>query len=483
MRTRTARGSTLVMALAAAVLLTTCTGLAWARPGKGSGGDDGAAGERTGDLQRYADTSADTYEAALSAFVWGAPLVTMNRTRARLTCLAAANRMLNVPRLSTPADRTVVMPNVDTLYSTAWLDLRHGPVSLDVPAMPADRYHVFQFIDMYTNTFANIGSRTTGQGPARYLVAGPGWRGRAPAGTTLLRSPTPDVWLLGRTLVRGPDDVANVVAIQRGYVLTPPMPPTPPSTQECANLKDPQDLVAQGPAFYDELGRVMAADPPPARDRALARQLARAGIGPGRTPSASTDPAVLDGLARGLTAGDALVARTAAAAPSPVGGWTTNRDIGAYGVRYVTRALVARVGLAANVPEESVYYRAQQDAAGTRLDGRSSYRLHIPAGAYPEHGPLGFWSLTMYDQTHFLVDNPIDRYSIGDRTPGVVRNADGSLDLWISATPPAGRESNWLPAPAAPFFLSLRVYLPSDAVLTQEWRPPAIEKLSEPRRY
>ena len=124
-----------------------------------------------------------------------------------------------------------------------------------------------------------------------------------------------------------------------------------------------------------------------------------------------------------------------------------------------------------------MYYRAQQDAAGVRLDGRSGYRLHIPAGGYPEHDPLGFWSLTMYDQTHFLVDNPFDRYSIGDRTPGVVRNADGSLDIWISATPPAGHESNWLPAPATPFFLSLRVYLPSDAVLGQEWQPPAIERL------
>jgi hypothetical protein len=479
------RRSSTAVAVTAVVAVTTCTGLAWAGSGHGrpGGGAGDAGGEQAGDLQHYATTSAGAYRAALDAYVWGAPLVAMSRTRARLTCLVPENRMINVPRLSTPADRTVVMPNVDTLYSTSWLDLRNGPVSLAVPAM-GDRYYVFQFMDMYTNTFANIGTRTTGQGAGTFLVAGPGWHGRVPRGVTLLRSPTPDVWLLGRTLVRGPDDVPNVVRAQQGYVLTPPAPGspragstvTPQPPRDCANLTSPQDLVSGGLAFYDELGQVMAADPAPGRDRGILRELARAGIRPGRTPSRTLDPAKLDGLTRGLAAGDALVAAQATNAAHPAGGWTTNRDIGTYGVRYITRALVARVGLGANVADESVYYRGQVDAAGARLDGRSSYRVHIAADAFPEHAAMGFWSLTMYDQTHFLVDNPIDRYSLGDRTPGVVRNADGSLDIWISATPPAGHESNWLPAPAAAFDLSLRVYLPSTSVLTETWHPPAITK-------
>jgi hypothetical protein len=137
---------------------------------------------------------------------------------------------------------------------------------------------------------------------------------------------------------------------------------------------------------------------------------------------------------------------------------------------------VARNGLAANVPEESVYYRAAQDAAGTRLDGRNTYRIHFAASQLPPVGDLGFWSITMYDQTFFLVDNPIDRYAVGDRTPGLVRNQDGSLDVYVGSTPPAGHESNWLPAPATPFTLAMRVYLPTTAVLTQTWRPPTIHR-------
>jgi hypothetical protein len=477
----TARTRRALAPLAATVAVAlAASGLAWAGAAVASRGPSGRPGttpssERPGDLERYADASADAYEAAFDAYVWGAPLVAMSRTRARLTCIAPVNRLLNVPRLSTPADRTVVAPNVDTLYSTAWLDLRSGPVTLDVPAMP-DRYYVFQLLDMYTNTFANVGTRTTGRGAGRFAIVGPGWRGPVPAGARVLRSPTPDVWLLGRTLVRGPDDVPNVVAVQRRYVLSAPTPPTPPPAPDCTNLKSPQDLLADGVAFLDELGRVMAADPPPARDHTLVRRLARAGIGPGRTPSTGTDPVVLDGLARGLAAGEALVARHAATPQAPVGGWTTNRDIGTYGSRFVTRAVVARNGLAANVPEESVYYRAAQDAAGTRLDGRNRYRIHFAAGQLPPVGDLGFWSITMYDQTFFLVDNPIDRYAVGDRTPGLVRNADGSLDVYVGSTPPAGHESNWLPAPATPFTLAMRVYLPTPAVLAQTWKPPTIHR-------
>jgi len=471
LRTRTVlRRSAPALAAAVAVVLT-ASGLAWAGAAVASRGPSAGrpgtrpATERPGDLARYADTSADAYQAAFEAYVWGAPLVAMSRTRARLICIAPVNRLLNVPRLSTPADRTVVAPNVDTLYSTAWLDLRSGPVTLDVPAMP-DRYYVFQLLDMYTNTFANLGTRTTGRGAGRFAIVAPGWHGTVPAGTRVLRSPTPDVWLLGRTLVRGPDDVPNVVAVQRRYVLTPPVPPTPTPPADCVNLKSPQDLLSDGGvAFLDELGRVMAADPPPARDRALVRRLARAGIGAGRTPSTGTDPDVVDGLTRGLAAGQAFVARQASVAQAPVGGWTTNRDIGTYDVRYVTRAVVARNGLAANVPEESVYYRAAQDAAGTRLDGNARYRIHFAPGQLPPVGDLGFWSITMYDQTFFLVDNPIDRYAVGDRTPGLVRNADGSLDVHVGNAPPAGHESNWLPAPATPFTLAMRVYLPTTAVL------------------
>jgi hypothetical protein len=479
-----------MLAIAVSVVLAACSGLAWADSSAPRGGQL-ASGRTTsvehpGDLERYAAGSADAYRAALAGFVWGAPLVTMSRTRAWLTCIAPPNRLLNVPRLSTPADRIVVAPNVDTLYSTAWLDLRSGPVVLGVPVVP-DRYYVFQFLDMYTNTFADIGTRTTGQGPARFAVVGPGWRGRVPAGTHLLRAPSPDVWMLGRTLVRGPEDVANVLTIQRGYTLTAPAPasvtaPSPtaaaiPATgtgPDCAHLAKPEDLTSAGAAFFDELGRVMAADPPPARDRAVVRQLARAGIGPGLTPSRSTDPGVLDGLERGLAAGDALLNQQVADAPAPVGGWSANFDIGRYGTRYITRALVARTGLAANVPQEAIYYHAGQDAAGTPLDGRHSYRVHFAAGEFPPYDARGFWSLTMYDQQRFLVSNPINRYSVGDRTPGLVRNADGSLDIYIGAAAPAGHTSNWLPAPAARFSLTLRIYLPTAQVLTRAWQPPAV---------
>jgi len=83
----------------------------------------------------------------------------------------------------------------------------------------------------------------------------------------------------------------------------------------------------------------------------------------------------------------------------------------------------------------------------------------------------------MPDGRLFFADNPIRRYSIGDRTPGLRRNADGSLDLYIQqALPPAADRSNWLPAPAGPLSLILRAYLPRPALIDESYAPPVLER-------
>jgi hypothetical protein len=456
-------------------------------------GQAGAApgAERDGDLETYADHAAAAYKAGFTAYVWGAPLVTMTRTHDRLTCVAPENTMINVTRLATPDSRSVVGPNNDTIYSTSFLDVRDRPVVLGLPEIK-NRYYSFQFLDMYTNTISNVGSRTTGQGPARFAVTGPGWHGTLPPGVRQIASPTPEVWMIGRTLVDGQADLPNVIALQKKYTLTPlagGSATTPASgtaapgtagkgaaTPNCAKLTDPQDLVSGGLRFLDELGRDMKANPPPSTDRQTLDLLAAAGIGPDKTPSTGTDAGVRDGLSRGLAAGERLVADPPSAPVDPVGHWTTSFDIGTYGQRYVTRAVVARSGLAANVPDESLYYRAAADADGTPLDGRKNYMIHFAPGQLPPVDRLGFWSLTMYDTSHFLVANRLDRYSLGDRSHGLARNKDGSLDVYLGSRPPARHESNWLPAPAAPFSVTLRVYVPAKAALERSWHPAELKR-------
>jgi hypothetical protein len=162
-----------------------------------------------------------------------------------------------------------------------------------------------------------------------------------------------------------------------------------------------------------------------------------------------------------------------------VHGWRIITDgIGTYGHDYLQRAAVWEGGPLANVPEESLYPSAVLDAAGQPLDGATGrYLVRFPPGALP---PVeAFWSLTMYErESGRLVANPIGRYAIGNRTLGLVPDADGGLTLTVQHGRPEGAASaNWLPAPAAPFYMTLRLYRPGEAVRSGAWLPPPIERL------
>ena len=419
------------------------------------------------------------YQAGVEAYIWGSPLVVMARTRAALVCAAGVNTFLDQTSLSGPSSRLVVTPNTDTLYSSAWLDLRAGPVVLRIPTL-ADRYYAFQLLDMYTNTITNVGSRTIGQGPASVAVTGPNWRGRLPAGTRRISSPTPDVWVIGRTLPKNDADVPNVVALQHEYSLTPVASkgsPPGPDRGQCGR-PGPATVSASGAEFFDELGAALAADPPPTGDAPVLHDLSAAGIGVGMRPSTHASPAVMAAFGQSIPAANATIAATAARNLTAVNGWSRQQHLGAYGRDYVTRAAVAQTALGANVPAESVYYATGADRARTPLVGARPVIVHFVAGQLPPVDRHGFWSVTLYGPDHFLVANQLDRYAIGDRTPGLQRASDGSLDLYLGAQPPAGHETNWLPAPSGSYSLVLRAYVPGAAIRQGTWRPPTIRPQS-----
>lgn len=257
------------------------------------------------------------------------------------------------------------------------------------------------------------------------------------------------------------------MAEQRQYVLEP-LPTTTPVPVRTAACPPP----ASSPStFIPELTAAMAADPPLPRDRPIVDDLARAGIGPGLPPIGATAIAAVE---QGQAAASQLILGARGPLSLVRDGWSRLRAIGTYGTSYVTRATVAAVGLGANVPAESVYYFASTDEGGAPLTGERAYVVHFAPGQLPPVDPRGFWSVTLYGPDHFLVANPSNRYEIGDRTPGLVRGPDGSLDLYVASQPPAGHEANWLPAPAGSFNLVLRAYLPSGSILRERWAPPPL---------
>ena len=420
----------------------------------------------------------------VDAEVWGLPLVIMSNLRDLLACQFRPNVLDSATTLAGPDSTSVAYPNDDTLYSTAFLDLRAGPQLLNVPEV-SGRYVDFQLLDMYTNTIADVGVLTGGGHGGTYAFTGPGWHGAVPKGVVRIDVPTPDAWLLGRTQVKRPADLLAAVELEAQYSLTAL------SGHGSGTTGGPSTLACPAPAlqssmslgFLSDLGKDMAADPPMAADGRVVQAMAAAGIGPARTPGAAGSSNAAEYL-KALGLGGRLLAGTAGEGAGSAAIWTGSTRgavVGSYGTDYLERASLAKETLGTQVPTQAVYFSASHARSGmttTALAGTRSYEIRFPAGDLPPHGSDGFWSITLYNAAGSLAANPIDRYSIGDDTPGLVRGADRSLAIVVSASRPSETDVNWLPAPRGAFSLVLRVYDPTSQVLDGSWSPPEIRAIS-----
>jgi hypothetical protein len=137
------------------------------------------------------------------------------------TPYAAINHFFHFRNLTDATYRGGGGPNNDTLYSPAWVDVSVEPVILSHPDL-TDRFFIFQMAGIDGDNFAAVGTRATGSKSGSFAIIGPQWKGELPPGVTALaRSPCNSVFILGRTLVNGPADVATVNQLQDQYTLTP----------------------------------------------------------------------------------------------------------------------------------------------------------------------------------------------------------------------------------------------------------------------
>ncbi|KCV60774.1 MULTISPECIES: DUF1254 domain-containing protein [Bordetella] len=380
----------------------------------------------------------------------------------------------------TPQSVDVATPNVDTLYSRAWLDLRAEPWVLSLPAVPKSRYNAFQLVDMYTYNLAYLGTRATGFGSGHYLIAGPGWTGPVPKGITqVVRADTDFVAVLGRTALNGPADVKAVHALQARYGLRPLSAYTGTAAPAGAPVVDwlPwNEQRASSIGFIAYLNQLLAhTQPQPESEADMMARFARIGVEPGR----AFDPAGLDAATRravdaGIVDAQQAIeqgARHAAAPATPASLYGSREQLGG---DYLKRAVAAAVGIYGNTADEAIYLTIGEDAQGRPLDGARAYELRFASGRQP---PVRFfWSISVYAlPARGLVDNPIDRYAIGSRTKGIKRGRDGSLTLYLQHdAPPRAHAPNWLPTPAGPFVVVARFYGPQPALRDGAWVMPAL---------
>ena len=294
----------------------------------------------------------------------------------------------------------------------------------------------------------------------------------------MIEAPTNQVFLLGRFLVDDDADVANVIAIRDRSSLQPlsavtgaaPGGPPPPLGEPAGTA---QDIPADA-SFFTELAPSLAANPPPTEGQRALWAAAEERLGIGSDGTVDGDPAV---LAAGAGAGERRITAEVASRTELVDGWSVQRDIGVYEDDVALRAFVSRIGWGANVPEEAVYPVARVDAEGDALEGAGTYTITFAADQLPPLEDLGFWSLSAYGDDLFFTPHPSGRYTIGDRTPGLVRGDDGSLTITLSHDEPGadrGGAAGWLPVPDGPFVLMLRLYLPGTPIRNGTWTPPAV---------
>jgi hypothetical protein len=388
---------------------------------------------------------------------------------------APFNKIFNSANVYTPADTTVQTPNSDTPYSFVGLDLRAEPQVLTMPAIESNRYYSAQFIDQYTYNVAYAGSRTTGNGGGKFLIAGPGWQGSVPSGIKKVIRFDTQFGLVGiRTQLFGPSDLDNVRKIQAGYAVEPlssysttAAPAAAPPVDWPLPLTPAQERTS--PQAFDLLAFILQFCPTPPSEVALRQSFEKIGIVPGKPFDAGSQASVyVAGMAAGQ--GEIDAARAAVKSANDLFGTPAEMD-----GNYLNRAVAAQYGILGNSAAEAVYLPFTTASDGQPLSGAHNYTIRFAKGELPP--AKAFWSITMYDlPQQLLVANPINRYLINSpMLPDMKLDADDGLTLYIQNTSPGkDKEANWLPTPTGPFLMFLRIYWPEESAINGQWKQPPV---------
>jgi hypothetical protein len=470
--------------------------------GQPTGGPTDASGGSllgaTTDEEVFGTPRRDPYTVAVRAYVWGFPLVEMARIRLHGTnpdapfaprpptsTGAPLNRWGHQSEPADPGFRAGVGPSVDLLYSSLRLDLADGPFVVTAPDC-GSRYYTIQVAFADSSAEQSYGQRTHGGRLPPLFLQGPGDETTPQPGTLAVRCPTRYCLLPTRFLFdpADPADLHRVRGLQRELTVRTLRAhlegaETLPGVPDQRRLVDPSTAPPPELLFLHQLGNVLRDWVVRPADAPLIAQFA--GLGLTRESGFRADGLpgpVRDEIVRGLSDGVEIVRRKSLSLGEDSGGWTCNRRGPRFGGDHLLRAGVAKDQIVVTVPEEALYPVARLDSDGQQLHGDRRYRIRIPRGHEP---PVqAFWSITLYGDDGFLVDNPIGRYAISDRTPGLVRQPDGTLEIEVaSSPPPAGATANWLPAPESEFYLMLRLYLPRPEAIDGSWRPPAVHRVTE----
>lgn len=439
-------------------------------------------------------TEAYAANVARDAFFWAWPLVNMYNRRLAFAVMkeqryvgplleAPLNRLTMLTDYVNPEERNVACPNQDVVYGLGLLALDVSPVVIQVPDF-GERFWVYQIVDLRTDSFVQLG-KMHGTTPGFYLLAGPNWQGEVPKGITRVFRASTNTALAGPRVFQDdtPDDKRAVQSVLTQVVMypladydgrmkriewdkLPKVPGAPPGEVETRWVFPDK--------FFDELPVVLADAPPlpgeEARYAQILAVLAAAKDNP-KIKQAMIEAAkdveekLVTPLFQFRNYGQQLPHH-----------WSTISNESAFGTDYFTRTAVAKSNILVNSPNETKYFYQDLDGSGARLNNANRYTVTFGKDGTPPVN--GFWSLSIYNEHHFFVANPINRFSVGTKNKDLKLNADGSLTIYVQTNPPGDttQRANWLPAPKGDFSLYIRAYWPKAAVIDGSWTPPAVVK-------
>ena len=427
-------------------------------------------------------TSAEAKKIAKEAYIFNYPLVMMYRTMylqaidtSSKSYSGGFGKWLHLGT-SSPKDTDIVSPNNDSPYSYAWVDLRAEPWVLTLPKIEAKRFYTSQWDDLWGFVIGNAGSVDDGNDGVSVLLASPTWKGELSKGVNrVIQGDTDFLGTLTRTQLLEPKDLANVKKVQKAYKLQPlstylgkPAPPAAPAI-DWKPWKEGSQATAE---FWDYVNFLLPLTTPNPQDKPVLDKMAKIGLGAAASkPGAEIQAAMAEGMKEAL----AEMKKAATGKVDPALFFRSRKDTNK---DYEDRALGVMMGIFGNVKAVSVYFSVPKDEKGVIFDGsKHNYEITFTADQIP---PVkNFWSWTMYKlPQRWLVDNPINRYSIGSATPGLKKAADGSITIYFQAKSPGkDKESNWLPAPNGLFWPVLRTYGPGKPLLDKTWKVPPVKRV------
>ena len=439
-------------------------------------------------------SNEDVKKIAQEAYIYGLSLVEMERSKYQMTHSqyegdtewATLGEFYHVRNFADPSTTRLRAPNIDVLYSGAWVNLEEQPVIVYVPEMK-DRYYSVQISDMYSNISGYIGTRATGTDEGFYAIVGPDWEGDLGVEVDgIINVSTNYTWIFPRTFAKDEADLEVVHELQDKYNIIPldiykkkgrkALKKTYPQKDRGMQLKeDPYGKIE----YFEVLNDILKEIGMPESEAELMAKFDSIGIGPNAEfEESSLSEELKDIFTNTAIETEQLITYVLNMPSDTTNGWGGSMEVGLFGDNYFLRALCARGGIGGNTAKEAYYPTTYFDENNERYNGSNEYTLTFPSGSIP---PVdAFWSLTLYDSsTHCLISNPINKYAIRDVDSGLKYNEDGSLTIYIQSEAPEGFEGNWLPSPEGKdFHMIFRAYQPGEEWFTGEYSLPGVKKVN-----